>query len=199
MSEPSPGRDRSAGESEPARDDPFGRPMPDGGLAETMPDWLRRPPAWRETVARREKLRPPADTSPIDPRTLIDVEDLPLWLQRIAQRPTERAAEHLRGEFVERHPRRVVPVVDPHRDHRNLSPPEGQVPQPASAPQMRVVEPGSQRSAREDEQSASRGLDVAPARTGNVSEGSHTVQILVALLILAFLAIVGIAVLMAVV
>src|SRR5918994_6192430 len=155
MSEPSPGRDRPAGESEPARDDPFGRPMPDGGLAETMPDWLRRPPAWRETVARREKLRPPADTSPIDPRTLIDVEDLPLWLQRIAQRPAVRAAQKVKDDPIEHHPGRVVPVVDPHRERRNLRPPETQGPQSAVRTRLTMVEPASQPAAREEEPSAS--------------------------------------------
>src|SRR5918994_1760203 len=150
MSEPSPGRDRSAGKSEPARDDPFGRPMPDGGLAETMPDWLRRPPVWRETVARRAKPRPPADTSPIDPRTLTDVGDLPLWLQRIAQRPAERAAQKVKDDPIENHPGRVERVVDPHRERRNLRPPETQGPQSAVRTRMMMVEPASQPAAREE-------------------------------------------------
>lgn len=73
--------------------------LPDGGLAERMPDWLRRPPAWRtlpKTEATSEVPRPEAaaprrdlpepDTSVIDPRTLVDVTDLPEWLQEIAVR-----------------------------------------------------------------------------------------------------------------
>ncbi|MGI8405650.1 MAG: hypothetical protein ACR2OE_12965 [Thermomicrobiales bacterium] len=88
-----------------ARDesDPDLRPLPDGGLGENMPDWLRRPPAWRDlpvtlvaesrviaplvpaekdaTVAKREL--PPQDTSIIDPKTLIEFDDLPAWLREL--------------------------------------------------------------------------------------------------------------------
>lgn len=82
--------------------------LPDGGLSEKMPDWLRRPPAWRslpkadaarepdtpaavvrdpETVAAAPpRVLPEPDTSVIDPRTLVDVADLPEWLQEIAAR-----------------------------------------------------------------------------------------------------------------
>jgi hypothetical protein len=84
------------------------RPIPDGGLRQSMPEWLRRPPAWRnlpkkddaesapvpeasaETVehsaATPEKRLPEADTSEIDPRSLVDISDLPQWLQDIAAR-----------------------------------------------------------------------------------------------------------------
>lgn len=64
-------------------------PIPDGGLAESMPDWLRRPPAWRTLQdsevmqpepARAGKL-PDADSSVIDPRTLLTDDDLPEWLR----------------------------------------------------------------------------------------------------------------------
>ena len=66
------------------------RPLPDGGLGAAMPDWLRRPPAWRDLPkaqpgARAREL-PEPDRSVIDPRTLIEVSDLPLWLQAIAAR-----------------------------------------------------------------------------------------------------------------
>ena len=61
-------------------------PIPDGGLGSGMPDWLRRPPAWRNagtTPASPRKI-PPPDTSPIDPRTILTIDDLPTWLQGIA-------------------------------------------------------------------------------------------------------------------
>nr|MBA2278142.1 hypothetical protein [Chloroflexia bacterium] len=68
-------------------DEAFGRPLPDGGLGETMPDWLRRPPAWHGALPPDPSHTPLApDTSPIDPGTLIDIDDLPPWLQRIAAR-----------------------------------------------------------------------------------------------------------------
>lgn len=56
-----------------------------------MPDWLQRPPAWRGMAVRELERRdlPPPDTSVIDPRTMLDIGDLPQWLQRIAARAEE--------------------------------------------------------------------------------------------------------------
>ncbi len=115
-------------------DEPFGRPLPDGGLADAMPDWLRRPPAWRDPTAGGSYL-PPPDTSPIDPSTLIDVEDLSPWLQRIARRSEQRPVA---TPPVEHHGAtsgsRTIPIVDPHRlprgtagmnDEARSSPPPG--------------------------------------------------------------------------
>lgn len=86
------------------------RPIPDGGLQQSMPEWLRRPPAWRnlpkkavttdEAVAGPAQADqepeqqstqvavqlPEADTSEIDPRSLVDITDLPQWLQDMAAR-----------------------------------------------------------------------------------------------------------------
>jgi hypothetical protein len=83
------------------------RPIPDGGLQQSMPEWLRRPPAWRNLPKREEpaKAEPPVtvpareplpaqlpvhlpepDTSEIDPRSLVDIADLPQWLQDLATR-----------------------------------------------------------------------------------------------------------------
>lgn len=65
------------------------RPIPDGGLKDGMPSWLKRPPAWRDMPTaeqRHERALPDADTSEIDPHALVDVTDLPQWLQSIAAR-----------------------------------------------------------------------------------------------------------------
>ena len=65
------------------------RPIPDGGLKEAMPSWLKRPPAWRDLPSveeRHERTLPEPDTSTIDPHSLVDVTDLPQWLQAIAAR-----------------------------------------------------------------------------------------------------------------
>ena len=75
------------------------RPLPDGGLTEGLPEWLRRPPAWRNLArkdvdpdpADAEPALPEPDTSVIGPRTLVDVADLPVWLQQIAARGEETA------------------------------------------------------------------------------------------------------------
>lgn len=65
------------------------RPIPDGGLKDNMPGWLKRPPAWRNMPSaeqRHERTLPEPDTSEIDPKTLVDINDLPQWLQTIAAR-----------------------------------------------------------------------------------------------------------------
>lgn len=77
------------------------RPIPDGGLQQSMPEWLRRPPAWRNLPKREEPVEsvpaaapvvvqerelPTPDTSEIDPRSLVDIADLPQWLQDLAAR-----------------------------------------------------------------------------------------------------------------
>jgi hypothetical protein len=79
-------------------------PIPDGGLAETMPEWLRRPPAWR-TLPDREVVAPQPDEatelpepddSVIDPRTFLTDDDLPLWLRNLG--PGRRRNAAVAGE-----------------------------------------------------------------------------------------------------
>ena len=112
------------------------RPIPDGGLQQSMPEWLRRPPAWRNLPKREEppspetpaseaapapvaKELPEPDTSEIDPRSLVDIADLPQWLQEIAARSdaapvapkpvttrTEPAAELLKEPQMSKHEER---------------------------------------------------------------------------------------------
>ncbi|MGC4191195.1 MAG: hypothetical protein QM589_08510 [Thermomicrobiales bacterium] len=98
--------------------------IPDGGLPEAMPDWLRRPPAWRgmvvpeipesasegsgavsaetgepvatpeddasgsgtEGTIREPKFLPEPDRTPIDPSSLIELDDLPSWLVELGKR-----------------------------------------------------------------------------------------------------------------
>lgn len=77
-------------------------PIPDGGLAESMPEWLRRPPAWRtlndSDVVQPEPAQlsdlPESDTSVIDPRTFLTADDLPEWLRGLG--PTRQPAEPAR-------------------------------------------------------------------------------------------------------
>lgn len=75
------------------RDDEQLPPIPDGGLSASMPEWLRRPPAWR-TLPDAEVVQsepgksgelPEADTSVIDPRTFLTDDDLPEWLRRFGE------------------------------------------------------------------------------------------------------------------
>ena len=89
------------------------RPIPDGGLKDAMPAWLKRPPAWRSVPSaaeRHERRLPEPDISTIDPASLVDVSDLPQWLQTIAAREdaeipapvVEHAIAHVERVQVER-------------------------------------------------------------------------------------------------
>ena len=72
------------------------RPIPDGGLKDAMPSWLKRPPAWRSMPSaeeRHERTLPEPDTSEINPKTLVDVSDLPQWLQAIVDRGANSVPE----------------------------------------------------------------------------------------------------------
>jgi len=67
--------------------------IPDGGLSESMPEWLRRPPAWRtlrdDDVVQTEPVvaehLPEPDTSVIDPRVFLTDDDLPPWLRNMGR------------------------------------------------------------------------------------------------------------------
>lgn len=112
-------RDESTGTDEEMR------PLPDGGLSEAMPDWLRRPPAWRELPRKDEPITgekplPEPDTSVIDPRDLVTIDDLPQWLRDIAARDTG-------------HPEPVVPPAP--------AQPEPTPPTPGPAPATPAVTP----------------------------------------------------------
>ncbi len=66
---------------------PDRRPIPDGGLGSAMPDWMRQTPSWkRQAEPAAVRMIPEAETSIIDPRQLIDIDDLPEWLQAVASR-----------------------------------------------------------------------------------------------------------------
>lgn len=66
---------------------PDRRPIPDGGLGSSMPEWMRQTPSWkRDSEPAVVRSVPDADTSVIDPSELIDIDDLPQWLQAIASR-----------------------------------------------------------------------------------------------------------------
>lgn len=74
--------------------------IPDGGLSDSMPEWLRRPPAWRtledtdvtQTKPTQLSELPEADATVIDPRTFLTDDDLPAWLRAMGpgRRPVER-------------------------------------------------------------------------------------------------------------
>ncbi|HYI26180.1 MAG TPA: hypothetical protein VD767_12285, partial [Thermomicrobiales bacterium] len=67
-----------------------------GGLGSSMPSWLQQPPAWkREPLSLPDLPRtlPSPDDSVIDPASLIDIDDLPQWLQGLARAASDGASE----------------------------------------------------------------------------------------------------------
>ena len=83
-------------EWDPATDPPPLPPLPDGGLAASMPPWLREPP-----LAVTAAPLPPVvateshverETAPLgpqaDPRTFLSDDDFPRWLRELAARET---------------------------------------------------------------------------------------------------------------
>jgi hypothetical protein len=72
--------------------DSAARSVPDGGLGTAMPAWLQQPPAWkRDPIDVPARKIPAPDTSEIDPRTMLDLDDLPRWLQEVARRGAQPA------------------------------------------------------------------------------------------------------------
>lgn len=100
-------------------------PLPDGGLAAGMPDWLRAAPdqgpiAEPPTVALgRSGAAPsnaPAPPEPIDPTTFLTEHDLPDWIRRIAAAdalPPPAAPPVSRRQTT---PRRDPPAPPPQRN-----------------------------------------------------------------------------------
>lgn len=81
-------------------------PIPDGGLAQTMPAWLRTPiasvgataspppqPASQQDVTPTATQAVPSEPGPIDPRTFLTEADLPSWLRQLAAKK-EPTASH---------------------------------------------------------------------------------------------------------
>ena len=71
-------------------------PLPDGGLATSMPDWLRDAPAVASQSPPRMRRTSPAQTSaPLgpraDPRTFLSDDDFPRWLRDLAARQQARS------------------------------------------------------------------------------------------------------------
>ena len=81
------------------------RPIPDGGLGSTMPAWLLQPPAWkRNQTSTTVRSIPAPDASVIDPRSLLEIDDLPPWLQAIAGRDATVDIESSVGVESDREP-----------------------------------------------------------------------------------------------
>src|SRR5262245_19101514 len=67
-------------------------PLPDGGLAATMPTWLREPPSLSAPELPLEPTPAPGSLGPrADPRTFLSDDDFPRWLRDLAARRDETA------------------------------------------------------------------------------------------------------------
>lgn len=136
------------------------RPLPDGGLKDAMPAWLKRPPAWRNMPTAEERFErtlPEPDTSEIDPSSLVDLSDLPEWLQAVAARanepevPTETESGETAGYALGQLRAATVRVSDPEP--------------PAAEPVKEVTD----RSAASDEVAAEIEKEIA-ATTSSITE-----------------------------
>lgn len=76
-------------------------PLPDGGLAAAMPDWLRADPeragppgvpAPTPPAAPEPAAAPAAGLAPIDPTTFVTEADLPAWIRRLVADDAPAAA-----------------------------------------------------------------------------------------------------------
>lgn len=160
-------------------------PIPDGGLSEGMPEWLRRPPAWRTLADREVEAPEPAETSAlpepddsvIDPRTFLTDDDLPLWLRnlgrgRVVSREATGEARIVAGSGEESTERTdaETPAEDAPAPSRFV---------PATPPAPPMASPAPERSRQAPEAPAPR-PHVAPAW-----QGAWVVAVLAALLAVA--------------
>lgn len=77
-----------------------GQPViPDGGLSSSMPAWLTERPRWAAAPTKETpppvKPLPPPDTSRIELTSILDVTDLPGWLQDVARRVEQHDIDDL--------------------------------------------------------------------------------------------------------
>lgn len=117
-------------------------PIPDGGLSEVMPGWLRQPPSTATSAATAEH---PADTpvADLDPAGFLTEDDLPDWLRQLsatAGPPAPSAANE--GAAPPPSPAPAPPVATARIEIPQRQPaPERSGPSPASATTGERVSP----------------------------------------------------------
>ena len=82
--------------------------IPDGGLGDALPEWLRTTPSWTKAPDALRTI-PEPDTSEIDPASLVTIDDLPGWLQAVAARSASSRETAEVGEPTVA----TAPVVEP--------------------------------------------------------------------------------------
>lgn len=101
-------------------------PLPDGGLADAMPEWLRQ----ETPLAAQASPSPSVRSSPPDFSTILSEDDLPEWLKRVAARESGHqslAPVAERSDMISDEPRPSLNVAD----------------DPATSPPLRRVRIGS--------------------------------------------------------
>jgi hypothetical protein len=77
-----------------------------------MPSWLTERPRWAEPSTQKEpvvaRTLPKPDTSPIELSSILDVSDLPNWLQNVARRAEQRTAVAAAEPVVETPPETAI-------------------------------------------------------------------------------------------
>src|SRR4029453_8790845 len=80
-----------------AEDRPL-RPIPDGGLAKAMPDWLRGGESARQPSTAVAESKRVADPTLTDTTSFVSENDLPEWIRQIAAKAAAAGAATLEGE-----------------------------------------------------------------------------------------------------
>ena len=70
--------------------------IPDGGLGDALPEWLRTTPSWTKAPDAPRAI-PEPDTSVIDPASLVTIDDLPAWLRAVAARSASKRPQGAAG------------------------------------------------------------------------------------------------------
>lgn len=133
-------RDRPRRGAEPERPLP---PLPDGGLAAAMPEWLRAAPGQAPPVGGAAVPPVAGPAAPTDELAdILTVDDLPPWLRELAAGSSQTAARRSAPE------RRAHPAANPAapRSHPDL-PPETGVSASPGVVAAATAPPGGRRSA----------------------------------------------------
>lgn len=116
-------------------------PLPDGGLAAAMPDWLRADPERADPpslpapdppgAALEPAAAPAAGLAPIDPTTFVTEADLPAWIRRLVADDAPAAAAPAASPIAVR---LITPGSDSNPGTQRLRPP----PRPTREPVRRT-------------------------------------------------------------
>ncbi len=122
-------------------------PLPDGGLADAMPEWLRP----GTPLAAQASPPPSVSSSPADFSTILSEDDLPEWLKRVAARdsglqsltPIDERPDTISAEAQPPHIGTDDPAIGPPLRRVRI----GSIPAPPAATTMPLIPKSAQAAA----------------------------------------------------